>query len=147
LAEVERKLVGGGVVSTEHLLRVIEGMIMFEKYLTREQLSEIKARAAALSPERVRDAYEQDWPQLIAAIKAEEELGTDPAGPRAQLLARRWVALTEEVTGSDPAVAAGLRKMYGNDADAFAQEKVADKAGAADLARCVRFIERALAAQ
>jgi DNA-binding transcriptional MerR regulator len=146
LAIAERRLVDGGGVSTEHLLRLIEGMIMFEKYLTKDQLRQIKAKASALDPDRVRDARERDWPALIAAIKAEEDRGTDPADPRAQILARRWTALTEEVTGSDPATAAAIRNMYEHDSEAFAKEKVSDKAAAADLARCVRYIEKAMKA-
>src|SRR5690606_9233040 len=55
---------------------------------------------------------QQEWAELIAAVRAEHEAGPDPAHPRVQELARRWQALIEQFTGGDPGIRASLQRMY-----------------------------------
>ena len=40
------------------------------------------------------------------------EAGTDPADPKAQELAKRWLALVTMCTGGDPAIYNSMRTMY-----------------------------------
>ena len=44
-----------------------------------------------------------DVAELIAEVHAEKEKGTNPADPRVQALARRWMDLVKGFTGGDPA--------------------------------------------
>ncbi len=98
-------------ISAAELIQTIEGMNMYEKYYTEEQLAELKARAEQVGPERMREV-EAEWPALIAEVKAEMAQGTDPADPRAQALARRWMGLVQEFTGGNPGIAQSLNNMY-----------------------------------
>ena len=56
---------------------------------------------------------QDDWAELIAAVEAEREHGTDPADPRVQELMGRWQALIQAFTGGDPGITASLKRMYG----------------------------------
>jgi hypothetical protein len=40
------------------------------------------------------------------------EAGTDPADPKAQALAKRWLALVTLATGGDPGIFNSLRSLY-----------------------------------
>lgn len=121
---------------------------MLEKYLTPDELVRLKARSDVLGAERIRETIEKDWPELVKAIGEELARGTDPADPTPQALARRWRALTEEATGGDPALSAGLYALFEHDADAFAREKVGNLGQEAvdRLARCTRYIVKAMKA-
>ncbi len=110
---------------------------MYEKYYTEEQLAELKARAEQVGPERMREV-EAEWPALIAEVKAEMAQGTDPADPRVQALARRWMSLIKEFTGGDPGIAQSLNNMYQNEPGVRAQAGV-------DMA-LFEYIDKALAA-
>ncbi len=98
-------------VSAEEFIRFIEDMNMIEKYYTPEQLEELKQRAAMVGEARIREV-EAEWPRLIAEVRAEFDKGTDPADPKVQALARRWMALVEEFTGGNPQIAASVKKMW-----------------------------------
>jgi DNA-binding transcriptional MerR regulator len=98
-------------VPTEEFLQIIEETTMFEKYYTPEQMAALKERGEALGQEHIRQA-EGEWPGLMAKVKAEMDLGTDPADERVQTLARRWRELIAEFTGGDPGIARSLGRMY-----------------------------------
>ena len=87
---------------------------MHEKYLTPEQLADVKARGSALGDAHIREV-ETEWPRLIAAVRAELQKGTDPASQVVQDLARRWVALVKEFTGGDPGIGRAVARMYANE--------------------------------
>ena len=55
---------------------------------------------------------ESDWADLIAAVQAEHDGGTDPVDPRMEGLVRRWSGLIEQFTGGDPEIRRSLQKMY-----------------------------------
>ena len=48
----------------------------------------------------------------MAEVQAEIDRGTDPADPRAQELARRWMGLVQEFTGGDPGITESVKTMY-----------------------------------
>src|SRR5688572_7037188 len=62
----------------------------------RELVDAKAARLKALPPEELK-ALRQEWSTLIEDVRA--VLVDDPAGPRAQALATRWVALLERLMG------------------------------------------------
>ena len=57
----------------------------------------------------------QQWTDLFTAVIAEMEAGTDPADPKAQKLAKRWLALATVRTGGDPGIFNSLRRVYENE--------------------------------
>jgi MerR family transcriptional regulator, thiopeptide resistance regulator len=100
-----------GSATPQDLIQTIEAMNMFEKYYTPEQLDTLAQRREQLGEGRMREV-EQEWPALMAEVRAEMERGTDPADPRMQALARRWKGLIEEFTGGDPGTAQSLKNLY-----------------------------------
>jgi len=115
LEAVAERLEAAETVSAEELIQTLETLVMFEnqieKHYTPEQLDRLAERRRELGEERIREV-EAEWPQLIAAVRAEKEKGTDPASAVMQKLARRWQELVREFTGGDPGITASLRKMY-----------------------------------
>jgi DNA-binding transcriptional MerR regulator len=97
--------------SADELIETIEVMTMHEQYYTPEQLEQLAARRESLGEEGMRKAQD-DWAELIAAVEAEREKGTDPADPRVQGLMDRWKALIQAFTGGDPGITASLKRMY-----------------------------------
>jgi MerR family transcriptional regulator, thiopeptide resistance regulator len=111
LEAVAAHLRSNGTASPEALISTIEATIMFEKYYTPEQLETLRQRAEHIGPERMQQVQEE-WPRLIAEVRAEMERGTDPADPRVLELARRWNGLIAEFTGGDPGIARSLSNLY-----------------------------------
>jgi len=102
---------GAGEADPDLFLEAIEGMTMFERYYTPDQLAELEQRRDALGEEGMRRA-EADWAALIAEAEALRAGGVEPSDPRARAVAERWGALVEQFTGGDPAIRASLREMY-----------------------------------
>jgi DNA-binding transcriptional MerR regulator len=97
--------------SIDDLIHAIKETTMIESYYTPEQLAKLEERRRQLGDEAIEQA-QRDWAELIAAVAAERDRGTDPAAPRMQELARRWQELIEQFTGSDPAIGSSLQRMY-----------------------------------
>lgn len=141
LATLERHLSSAAELSAEDFIHTLEGITMAEehmhRYYTPEQLAELRERAERIGPERMQQV-QREWPELIAAVRAEMERGTDPADPRVGELARRWQGLIDEFTGGNPEIARSLHRMYGN------EPEVRQRAGVdEDLAA---YISKAMAA-
>jgi DNA-binding transcriptional MerR regulator len=98
-------------ISMDEFLQTIEAIQMYEKYYTPEELERIKKRGEVVGEQRIREV-EQEWPRLIAEVRAEMERGTDPSDDRVQKLAQRWMSLVREFTGGDPQIAAKVKQMY-----------------------------------
>src|ERR687893_2480215 len=103
-------------VSADEFLRVIERMTMIENYYTPEQLETIKKRGEQMGEEAIRQS-QVDWAELIAQVRAEQEKGTDPEGPKVQALARRWMDLVNGFTGGDPGIAESLNRLWEEQGD------------------------------
>ncbi len=101
-------------VSADEFLYTIEVLTKFEKYYTPEQLAQFEARAKEVGQEAI-DQAPQQWEDLFTAVTAEMEAGTDPADPKAQELAKRWLAMVTLCTGGDPGIFNSLRSMYQNE--------------------------------
>ena len=100
--------------SAEEFINAIEVMTMFEKYYTKEQLETLQQRAETIGEARIKEV-EQEWPKLIADVRAEMQRGTDPKDPRMQALAKRWMELVHEFTGGDAGITQSLRNLYANE--------------------------------
>lgn len=120
LETVAERLGSGGEVSAGELvdtaMEVIEMSERIEKYYTPEQLEYLADRRRQLGQERIR-AAEVEWPQLMEAVRAEMEAGTDPQSERVQRLARHWMELVEEFTGGDPGITRSLGNMWQQEDD------------------------------
>jgi hypothetical protein len=87
-----------------------------EKYYTPEQLATLMARAEEIGDEHIREV-EAEWPVLIAQVQAEYDAGTDPADPKVQALAQRWMELVREFTGGDPGITNSVNRMWQEETD------------------------------
>lgn len=101
----------GEDVSVEQLLQTIEVMTMIEKYYTPEQLAELKQRADALGPEKMREA-ENAWKTIYDDMRAEMQKGSDPKSEPVQQIVRRMRELIDAFTGKNPEIERSLNRMY-----------------------------------
>ena len=111
LEAMAERLRSAEAVSVEDFLETMEAMQMFEKHYTEEQLKELEERRQVVGEERIQQVQEE-WPRLIAEVRAEMEKGTDPASEPVQRLARRWMGLIREFTGGNPGIQQSLNRMY-----------------------------------
>ncbi len=114
LEHVADRLDSAETVTVDEFLDTIGALTMYEKYYTPEQLTRLETRRAAVGEARIK-AVQEEWPQLITAVRAEMEKGTDPSDPAVTALARRWTALVQEFTGGDRGIAQSLKTMYQNE--------------------------------
>src|SRR5262249_60875015 len=85
-----------------------------ENYHPREKRAKCDPPARRVGQEAT-DRPPRQWAPFSPAVTAEMEAGTDPADPRAQELAKRWLALVTMCTGGDPGNFNSLRSMYENE--------------------------------
>jgi DNA-binding transcriptional MerR regulator len=125
-------------ISVEELIQTIEVTRML-KYYTAEQQEELKRRAEALGPERIRQVEQKEWPDLIAEVRAEMDKGTDPSNETVQALARRWMGLVNEFTGGNPGIAKAAGQVW-------QQEQSIHGYDTAGMREMMAYISRAIAA-
>lgn len=101
----------GHPIDAETLLISIEASNIMEKYLTQEQLDQVKRRGEEIGPARIREV-EQTWPTVIAGMQAALALNKDPASEEVQTLARRWRGLVREFTGGNAGIQRSLNTMF-----------------------------------
>ncbi|HYO61248.1 MAG TPA: MerR family transcriptional regulator [Actinomycetota bacterium] len=140
LAGLLEALERDGDVTTKELVEIVEEMTMHERYYTPEQLAELERRREELGGDAAMKKAEQDWADLIAAVRAEKERGTDPADPRMQELAARWTGLIEQFTGGDPEITKSLKTMYEQESPAKASRGMVDP-------ELMEYAQRAIAAR
>ena len=139
LAEVERVMAAGEEVSTARLIQVIEDMQMFEKYYTKDQLTELKARAGKLGAQTIDDVT-KEWNHLIPAVSAAMAAGTDPKDPSVVTLAKHWMELVSMFTGGDPALAQSAKNLWQSEGKAAAMVGMPGL----DMAKLMDYVKRAL---
>jgi DNA-binding transcriptional MerR regulator len=101
-------------VSADEFLFTIEVMTMMEKYYTPEQMESFRKRHEA-DPEGNAELARQGtqmWADLFTDVDAAMNAGVPAEDPKAQELAKRWLALVTMVTGGDPAIYNSMRTMY-----------------------------------
>ena len=109
------------------------------KYFSAEAKAKVAARRSELSAEELEKAN-HTWAELHADIEA--SLREDPAGPKGQELAARWMKLIEDFTGGDPEILAGLQAMMADRANWPSQAQ----AGLHTTAEGEAFIKKAVRA-
>lgn len=100
LRETIGLLESGRRFNGKKILRVVEAIHMSEeiktkwteKFFTKEELKQFEEAGKRYTPAQM-EAYQQKWADLLAEIEA--NLTADPAGPKGQDLARRWLDLIE----------------------------------------------------
>jgi MerR family transcriptional regulator, thiopeptide resistance regulator len=131
----------GEGVSTDDLVRTIEGMAMHERYFTKEQRDTLARRREELGEEAI-ERTQGEWRELAAALRAHIEAGDDPAAAAVQPLAQRARELVRAFTGGDPAMYASLERMYQNEDPVTASRGVMDGEMMAYLRRALEGLPR-----
>lgn len=88
-------------VDTEQLMKVIEKMTMFDQHLTIQQQDWFTRRRQQVGEQTWQQSLDA-WPELIDAVRAEMDAGTDPTHPRVQKLMTRWAELQQVFLDDDP---------------------------------------------
>ncbi|HEX7286853.1 MAG TPA: MerR family transcriptional regulator [Candidatus Angelobacter sp.] len=115
--EAERTIKSSNRPDWAALKKIIEVMEMesnmdwTKKYYSPEAQAKVEERKKLWTPE-LQAQVTQQWQALIADIEAAIAAGEDPAGPKAQALARRWAELVRGFTGGDPEIQKGVNKLY-----------------------------------
>ena len=81
LDAIAAHLRAAGEVSADDFLQTIEEMTMIENYYTPEQMEYLKKRKEQVGDDRIQQV-QQEWPELIAQVRAEMQKGTDANGSR-----------------------------------------------------------------
>ena len=105
-------------VSTDDLCRIIEDMIAMDRYFTPEQLAVLHERRTRVGETRLQQVQDE-WAEIIPAVRDAMALGVDPTSPEILAIARRWQALVQEFTGGDPAIARAVQTMYAQEGPAL----------------------------
>lgn len=107
-------------MTTEQLIRIIEVMKMTENYFTPEQMEKLKNQRELVGPDKIKEV-ENEWPSLIAKVRAELDKATPPENPNVQLLAQRWKELTNLFTNGDPGITKSAERYYAKNPDKAAE--------------------------
>ncbi|HEU5139385.1 MAG TPA: MerR family transcriptional regulator [Bacillales bacterium] len=126
LTNVHELLGSDQVVSAEKFIQLIEVIQMKEKYFTPEQLDEMKKQFEQVSPEE-RKQHEEEWAELVAALRKEFEKGTPPESLNVTHLAKRWNDFMDMVTGGDTEIVKSAEHYY-KDNPELAHQQGIDKA-------------------
>jgi len=120
IRRAEKSVQPGQKPDTALLTKIIEEIEMqnnpnwMRKYYTEEAWDKVTNRRPQWTPE-LQERVSRQWAELIHDVEA--VLGEDPAGPRAQALANRWMSLVEEFTGGDPEIETSVGNLYRDQAN------------------------------
>lgn len=89
LETLDASFSAGTIASPDDLIRAIEGIASLDWAFTPDELADIKARGERLGRDHIR-AAEQEWPSLIARMRAAMLGDADPASDQVRAIARRW---------------------------------------------------------
>ncbi len=81
------------------------------KHFTEGEREQIRQRAEQLGEAGMRQAQEE-WPRLIAQVRAAMEAGKPASDPEVLEMGRRWHALVNAFTGGDANIARKLKSAY-----------------------------------
>jgi DNA-binding transcriptional MerR regulator len=106
--------------TTSDLLKLIDEVSKmtetFRNYFTPEQMAALEARRQRLGEDYIAGVG-AEWPQLMAKVQADMDAGTEPAEPRVQALASRWMELLEAFDGGDPELREANFRMRAENAE------------------------------
>ncbi len=121
IERAEQTIGANGALDWQALRKIVEviemqnNMDWAKKYYSAEAQARIAERAAA-NP-GLAEQGQRDWAVLLAEVDEAVREGVDPASARAQQLAQRWNALLHAFTDGDPEIAAGLKRLYADEAN------------------------------
>jgi hypothetical protein len=102
----------------------------------------IAAQGEKLSSTEIR-AVENEWPKLIANVRAHLDKGTDPGNAAVQKLARRWMELLGKFDGGNRKIRESTAKLYQEQGnllgDLFGTDRIPDQ-------KLATYIQKAIAA-
>lgn len=104
IARLESLAAHCGTADVDQYLETMEMMAMFDKYYTKQQLETLAQRREMFGEETLREVQEE-WPRLIAAVRAEMER-----------------ELIEMFTGGDAGIEQSLRNFYRGEPQFAAQQ-------------------------
>lgn len=108
-------------VNAERFIKLIEVINMdVNAYFTKEQLEKLNKQAELFGQEKIKEV-ENEWPALIAKVRAELEKGTPPEDPEVLKLAKRWQELVSMFTGGDPGITQAVEQFYKENPDSAMQ--------------------------
>jgi TipAS antibiotic-recognition domain len=82
-----------------------------ETYFTPEQIQTIQHQREKVGHEQLERAQEE-WAEVITAIRAEMHPGTDPADAKVRALARCWQDLVTRSTLGDPGIQEAVMRLW-----------------------------------
>jgi len=121
LEAVAQRLKTHQQVSPQEFIQLIYLTTMTDQYYSDEQKDFMRKQAEKLGPEHIK-AVEQEWPKLIAAVRAEMEKGTDPSDSVVQKLANRWMELVREFTGGRPDMEKSVSNVWKHEGEKLRQQ-------------------------
>jgi MerR family transcriptional regulator, thiopeptide resistance regulator len=116
LDAIAAHLRAAGEVSADSFLQTIEEMTMIENYYTPEQMEYLNKRKEQVGDDRIKQV-QQEWPELIAQVRAEMQKGTAPTAPEVLALAQRWQGLINEFTGGDAGIERSVGRLWKEQGD------------------------------
>ena len=129
-------------VSMDDLCRMIEAMTTMEKFFTPEQLDTLRQRREGIGEDRIQQVQDE-WAELIPAVRAKIAAGVAPESPEVLALAKRWMALAHEFTGGDPAIGTAVMTMYAQEGDTLRQQ-MGDRVPTAEMFAYIGKANRAM---
>lgn len=114
-----------GPPPSDDLLALMEEVMkmdeIMKRYFTEDQLAAL-GRRWEQHGEQATARVQAEWPLLIAQVQAELDAGTDPAAPKMQALARRWMELLEFYHGGDPGLRDSMYRMQADNSEMIQQQ-------------------------
>jgi DNA-binding transcriptional MerR regulator len=107
LLKLETVLAHRGSVSIDELIKTMEVMSMYERYLSREQLEKINASRRKKGKDRA-----SKFKTLVQLIRNKMEKNIAPTHTSVQRLANKWWELLHEVSGGDRGIEKALGKLF-----------------------------------
>ena len=91
------------------------------QHFTPEERERMRRRAEQIAEAGMQQA-QQEWPRLIAEVRAAIDAGTPPDDPAVLDMGRRWHALVNAFTDGDPGIARKLKDAYAKEPQVLAAQ-------------------------
>lgn len=112
--------------SASELAALKERAEILGQHFTPEEREQMRRRAEQLGEAGMQQA-QNEWPELIARVRAAMDAGTPPTDPAVLEMGRRWYALVQAFTGGDANIGRKLKQAYDEEPQVLAAQGM-DKA-------------------
>lgn len=99
------------VQDVDDLMVTIEVITMIEKYYTKAQLDQLKARYEKIDPKELEQAA-TDWKMIFDGFTKAQQEGKPVSSPEVVALAQKAISLVQAFTGGDQGIEKSLKTMY-----------------------------------